>query len=117
MSLIEEMMETCILVNETKVSDGEGGWRIAYSNGPTIKAAITNDTSIQARTAESQGVTSTYTITTTRLNKLGFHWIIKRQSDGKTFRVTSEPTDKMSPGVSSLDISQVTAESWKLPNE
>jgi len=114
MSLIDEMMETCILMDKQRVSDGEGGFTTTWVEGVEIKVAIVNDTSMQARIGESQGVTSTYTITTSRNNQLEFHDVLKRVRDGKIFRVTSDPSDKQAPKIGSLDMMQASAEGWKL---
>ncbi len=101
-------------MNKSKESDGEGGFDVVWTDGAEIQAAIINDSSISARVAEKEGVTSTYTITTSKSVKLEFHDVIKRVRDGKIFRVTSDGDDKLSPNVSNLDISQVTAEKWSL---
>lgn len=114
MSLIEAMMDSCVIMNKSKVSDGEGGFTTEWTEGAEIKVAIVNDISMQARVAEQQKVTSTYTLTTSRENALEFHDVIKRLSDGETFRVTSDGSDKQSPKVSSLNMSQVSAEKWSL---
>lgn len=114
MTLFERMMEPCVAINAIKVPDGQGGFVIDYSAGPTFSAAIVNDTSIQARTGEAQGVTSTYTITTKKTNALEFHDIIQRVSDSAYFRITSNPNDKKSPEVSTIDIIQCTAEKWSI---
>jgi len=114
MSLIDSFMENCIIMNKTKVSDGEGGYTTTWTEGAAIKAAITLDTTMQARIGEQQGVTSVYTITTLKTITLEYHDVIKRVSDGKIFRVTSDAGDKVSPSVASFDVAQVTAEKWSL---
>lgn len=101
-------------MNKAKESDGEGGFDVVWTDGAVIQAAIINDSSMDARVAEKEGVTSTYTITTSKSVKLEYHDVIKRVRDGKIFRVTSDGDDKLSPNVSSLDISQVSAEKWSL---
>lgn len=114
MSLIDAMMDECIIMNKAKVPDGQGGFDVAWSEGAEILVAIVNNTSMEARRAEKEGVTSTYTLTTKRDVILDFHEVIKRKSDGLTFRVTSSASDVVSPAVSSLDMRQVTAERWEL---
>lgn len=114
MSLIDNMMESCVIMNKAKVPDGQGGFITTWTDGAEIMVAITHDTSIQALRAESEGVTSTYTLTTKKTNVLEFHDVIKRLSDNVTFRVTSNGDDKKSPNVSTLNMSQVTAERWEL---
>ena len=114
MSLIDSMLEQCVIMNKVKTSDGEGGTTTVWTEGAQIDAAITLDTTMEARVADKQGVTSVYTITTKRNVSLEYHDVIKRLRDGKVFRVTSDGDDKMSPKVSSLDMAQVTAEKWEL---
>lgn len=114
MSLIDYMMDSCVIMNKSKVADGQGGFKVEWTDGANILVAIVNDSSMSARVAEKEGVTSTYTLTTHKDTVLEYHDVIKRLSDGKIFRVTSDPDDKMSPKVSSLDMIQVTAEKWEL---
>lgn len=117
MSLIDAFMTPCVIMNIAKESDGQGGFITEWSEGAEILVAIVNDSSMQARIAEQDGVTSVYTLTTTRENALSFHDVIKRKSDGQIFRVTSNGIDKKSPVVSELNMSQVTAERWELTND
>ena len=115
MSLIDNMMTDCVIVNKNKVSDGEGGFLTVWEDGAQIKAAIVRDNTMTARVAEQDGMKSVFTVTTSRSNALEFHDVIKRLSDGATFRITSDGTDKESPNISTLDIAQVNAEKWELP--
>lgn len=112
MSLLSDAMENCIFVDKTKIPDGYGGAVDAYVEGMEFNAAITFDTSIEARVGEKQGVTSLYTVTTNRNMVLNYHDVFKRKRDGKVFRVTSDGDDKYTPASASLDIRQVTAEEW-----
>lgn len=114
MSLLDEMREDFVILNKVKVSDGEGGYDVQWLEGAEIKAVLVNDTSMLGLIAEKQGVTSTYTITTDRTIQLEFHDVLKRKKDGSIYRVTSNSIDKMSPNVSTLDMSQVRAEKWEL---
>lgn len=115
MSLINSMMEKFSIMNKEKTSDGEGGFVTQYFEGAEIDAVAVLDSTMQARIAEKQGVTSIYTITTNKAVILEYHDVLKRVSDGKIFRITSNGIDKKSPDVSSLNIRQVTAEAWELP--
>lgn len=114
MSLLEQAMEPCVLMDKRTVPDGYGGYRTEYVAGASFDAAIVFDTSIQARTAEKQGVTSLYTVTTTRSLTLEYHDVFKRVRDNKIFRVTSDGDDKYTPASATLDMRQVTAEEFKL---
>ena len=115
MSLLKSAMTEVVLLEKNRVPDGEGGFPTSWVEGAPFMAAITFDTSLSARTAHVQGVTSLYTITTSRSVKLEYHDVFKRTSDGKIFRVTSDGDDKFTPPSSTLDIRQVTAEEWRLP--
>ena len=107
-------MSDCIFLNKQKVDDGYGGYKTIWTEGAEFKAAITFDTSIEARVAQAQGVYSLYTITTPRDIVLEYNDVFKRLSDGKTFKVTSDGDDKYTPPSAGLDMRQVTAREWEL---
>lgn len=117
MSLLNEAMETCVLMDKRTEPDGYGGYRTVWTEGAPFQAAIVFDTSIEARTAQKQGVTSLYTVTTQRALVLQYHDAFKRERDGKIFRVTSDGDDKYTPASASLNMRQVTAEEWTLDGQ
>ena len=114
MSLLDSAMTEVIMLEKTRVSDGEGGFITQWVEGASFYAAITFDSSMQARTAEKQGVTSLYTVTVRKNAMLEYHDVFKRLSDGKIFRVTSDGDDKFTPESSTLNMRQVSAEEWRL---
>lgn len=116
MSLLSEAMEDCAILDKTTTADGYGGYNTIYSVGASFKAAIVFDTSIQARVAEYEGVTSRYTVTTGRSLTLEYHDVFRRERDKKIFRVTSDGDDKFTPMSAGLNMRQVTAEEWTLPS-
>lgn len=115
MSLIDDFTSECAMIDKKSVPDGYGGFKPEWVIGASFNAAITLDNSMQARIAEKQGVTAFYTITTTKNINLQYHDVLKRLSDGKIFRVTSDGDDKATPISANLDMRQVTAEEWTLP--
>lgn len=117
MSLIDDFMFDCVMLDKTTVSDGYGGYTATWQEGAEFSAAITFDTSMQARTAEKAGVTSLYTVTTSRALTLEYHDVFKRVKDGKVFRVTSDGDDKYTPASAGLDMRQVSAEEFILSSE
>lgn len=117
MSLLSETFEKFNIIDKRTVPDGYGGYRPSYVVGAEIQAAVNFDTSIEARTAEKQGVTSLYTVTTSRALTLEYHDLIKRKRDGKIFRITSDGDDKFTPQSAHLDMRQVTAEEFVLTEE
>lgn len=114
MSLLSEAMEKCVLLNKQTTADTYGGYITTWADGAEFKAAITFDTSLEARIADKQGVSSLYTVTTSRSLTLEYHDVFRRVSDGKIFRVTSDGDDKYTPGSAGLDMRQVTAQEWSI---
>ncbi len=115
MSLLENAYQDVILLEKSRKPDGAGGFIVEWTEGAKFKAAITFDSSMQARVGAKQGVTSLYTVTTKKSAKLDFHDVIKRLSDNKVFRITSDGDDVFTPETASLNMRQVTAEEWSLP--
>ena len=114
MSLLQQAMTDVVAMEKTRVSDGEGGFIVDWVDGAIFKAANTFDTSMQSRIGEKQGVSSRYTVTTSKNAKLEFHDVIRRLNDGKIFRITSDGDDKQTPDSASFQFLQVTAEVWVL---
>lgn len=112
--LMNDFVETCTLVEKTRVPDGEGGWTTAWVDGAKFEAAITRDSTIQGRVAESEGMKAVYTVTTEKSNPLDFHDVFRRDRDGQYFRVTEDGTDRMTPQSATFQVSQVAAEEWQL---
>lgn len=104
------------MIDKVTSADGYGGVVTTWQDGATFKAAIPLDTSLEARVAQKQGVSNIYTVTTSRTINLQYHDVFRRESDGKIFRVTSDGDDKKTPPVAGLDMRQVTAEEWEIPN-
>lgn len=112
MSLLTQAMEDVVMLEKKRVPDGEGGFTVEWVDGVPFKAAVTFDSSMEARTAEKQGVTSLYTVTVPVNAKLEYHDVFRRVRDGKVFRVTSDGDDKITPASASFQFAQVTAEEW-----
>lgn len=117
MSLLSQAMEDFTKITLTDTDDGMGGQISQWVDGETITAAVVKDESLQARTAEKAGVTGMYTITTDRDINLQFHDVLRRESDGKIFRVLSDGDDKKTPASAWLNMRQVIAEEWEIPDE
>ena len=117
MSLLSEAMETFVMIDKVTAPDGYGGIDTNWTDGAPFMATATFDTSMEARIADQQGVTSMDTVTTGKSINLQYHDVIRRISDGKIFRITSDGDDKKTPSSAKLDMRQVTAEEWELPRE
>ncbi len=114
MSLLNQAMTDVVLMDKRREPDGEGGFITDWIESVIFQAAITFDTSMESRIAGKQGVSSRYTVTTNKSAKLDYHDIIKRLSDGKIFRITSDGDDKQTPKSASFQFLQVTAEEYVL---
>lgn len=112
MSLLSQAMEDVVMLEKKRVPDGEGGFTTKWADGVQFKAAISFDSSMEARTAEKAGVTSLYTVTVPLNCKLEYHDVFRRLRDEKVFRVTSDGDDKITPPSASFKFAQVTAEEW-----
>lgn len=115
MSLLDEAMTRCVILNKTTENDGYGGYITGWSDGATFEAAVVLDSSMQARIGQQMGVTGIYTVTTKKHMNLQYHDVFRRVSDGKIFRVTSDGDDKKTPDSALLNMRQVSAEEWSLP--
>lgn len=117
MSLLEQAKTDCNMYRQVRKPDGYGGYTTVWEEDTesTFKAAITFDNSLEARVAAAQGVKSLYTVTTTKDKILMYHDVIKRLSDGKILRITSDGDDKATPASASLNMRQCTAEEFTLP--
>ena len=115
MSLVDNAMETTYIMDKVTAPDGRGGVITTYTVGAKINVAYSFNTSNEARYAEKAGTNDRYTLTTRKTVNLQYHDVVKRDRDGKVFRVTSDGDDNYTPSSSSLDMRQVEAEEWSIP--
>lgn len=116
MSLVDDAMTKSYIMDKRSVPDGRGGIISQYVEGAEIMVAYSFDTSTEARVGQQQGAENRYTLTTRKSVNLQYHDVVKRTTDGKIFRVTSDGDDNYTPSSSSLNMRQVEAEEWELPN-
>lgn len=117
MNLLNESMEECTMLDKISVEDGYGGFYTIYQDGANFNSAVVLDNSMQSRIAEKEGVTALYTVTTEKNINLQFHDVFRRNSDQKIFRVLSDGDDKKTPNSALLNMRQVSAEEWVIPDE
>lgn len=104
MSLLDEVMQDCVLMNKTSMPDGFGESLDSWNESDfTFKAAILSDVSVQ------QDIENMYIVTTSKRMRLNYNDVFKRLWDGKLFRVTGDVC-------SAFDLSQYTAEEYVMPN-
>lgn len=110
MSLLSDSMEDFRYIDKTTKDDGYGGIETVWQDGARFSAAAVVDSSLEARRAAKEGVTSLYTITTSKAVTLMYGEIVRRESDGQLFRITSNGTDNKTPRTAALDMRNVNAE-------
>lgn len=116
MSLLDEAMEEYTIIDKTTQPDGYGGTIPVWVDGASIQAAAVLNSSPEMLLAQSMGVTGNYTITTRKNVVLEYHDVLRRERDKKIFRVTSDGDDLATPPSATLNMRNVTAEDWRLPN-
>lgn len=112
--LLSAVSEKFYIMEKTRVSDGAGGSNTAWKEGLEFEAALSLDNSAQVRIGEMQGLTEVYTILYPKTISLDYHDVIKRKSDNKTFRITSDGKDMETPSISAMSLRSVSAEKWEL---
>ena len=115
MSLLDDFARKCVLMEKTRVSDGEGGYKTTWTEGAEFTNYQALDTSMEARRAEKEGVTSLYSALVDKAVPIEYNDYFKDTETGKTYRVTSEPADKEAPKSASFSLKYFTAERKALP--
>lgn len=115
MSLLDEAYEDFTIINKSIVDDGYGGTMVEWKDGAQIKGAAVFNASNEARIAQSLDAKGTYTITVKKHIDLDYYTVLRRESDGKIFRLTSNSDDNKTPRSAYLNMRQYTAEEYTLP--
>jgi len=117
MSLVDNAMEATYIMDKTTTLDQYGGVKTVWKEGAEISVAYSFNSSTEARIAAQQGVNNRYTLLTKKAVVLQFPDVVKRKSDGKFFRITSDGKDNHTPATAGLDLRAVEAEEWKITND
>lgn len=116
MSLLDDFAHACVLLEKTRKPDGEGGYTVEWTEGAEFMNYLTLDTSMEARRAEKEGVTSVYSALVKKSVPIEFNDYFRDEATGETYRVTSNPEEKAAPKSSSFDLKYFTAEKRALPS-
>ena len=114
MSLLDEYSELFAFMEKTKRPDGEGGLISEWTEGATFMMAQQHDTSIVAQEAERAKEASAYSFYVDKSIALEMYDVVKRLSDGATFRITQATGEDYTPASSRLNLTKVTAERLNL---
>lgn len=114
MSLLTNNMEPVIKLLRASASDGMGGTETKeWRDGCGFLAAIVPDVSTEVEVANKKHTKNQYIVITERGALLRHHDVIRRERDGKIFRITSDAIET-SPKSAALALEKVTAEEWSL---
>ena len=115
MSLLSYFERSCVLMEKTRVEDGESGYIIDWKDGVSFQNYQALDTSMEARRAEKEGVTSVYSALVDKALPIEYGDYFKDTETGLTYRVTSNPSEKESPKSATFSLKYFSAERKELP--
>ena len=115
MSLLSDFGKICVFKEKTRTPDGEGGYTIDWTDGATFLNYQALDTSMEARRAEKQGVTSVYSALVDKDVPIKYGDYFKEKESGTVYRVTSNPDEQQAPKSASFTLKFFTAERAVLP--
>ena len=116
-TLLEVCGRDCTLLEKTRISDGEGGYTFEWKDGLTFKNYYAQNTSMEARRAEKEGVTSLYSALVDKSLPINYNDYFRDETTKQTFRITSEPDEKQAPSTATFALKFFTAERRELPRE
>lgn len=116
MSLLDDFARTCVVMGKERIPDGAGGsLGTEWTEGATFVIYQALDTSMEARRAEKDGVTSLYSALVRADFPIEYNDYFKDKTTGLTYRVTSNPEEKVAPKSASFALKYFTAERKELP--
>lgn len=115
MSLLDDFARTCVVLEKKRVPDGAGGYLVEWTAGAEFANYQALDTSMEARRAEKEGVTSVYSALVPSDFPIEYNDYFRDKLSGQTYRVTSNPEEKKAPKSASFDLKFFTAERKELP--
>lgn len=110
MSLLDEFARRCVLMEKKRAPGSEGGFVVEWTDGAEFVVYQALDTSMEARRAEKEGVTSVYSALVNQDVPIEYGDYFKDLSTGQTYRVASVPEDKQTPRSASRALKYFTAE-------
>lgn len=114
MSLIDEMMEPFCVMQKDATPDGAGGNTAVWTEGAPFDAAVTTRQSVVQRIGDKPTLYTTLSLYAPRDIGLKTHDVIKRLSDGATFRLKGNSNNMRTPESASFSFSVTEVEEWGL---
>lgn len=120
MSLLDDFARKCVLLEKTRTPDEAGGWSTIWADGAEFLNYSALDTSMEARRAEKEGVTSVYSVLVNKAVPIEYADYFRDMTTGLTYRVTSNPEERAAPksaGSTIRGLKFFTAERKELPHD
>lgn len=105
-------------MEKKRTPDGAGGYITEWEEGAEFLNYQSLDTSMEARKAEKDGVTSVYSALVNKTVPIEYNDYFRDTSTGSTYRVTSNPEERAAPrsaGPTIRALKFLTAERKELP--
>lgn len=107
-----------------RASDGRGGSVTEWQEAETVDAVAVSTQSPHGHAsktvtthADAPDAKAEYTVFTRRAVSLPFHAVLRREKDGRIFRILSDAADTETPAGARLDLRMYAAEEWRLTGE
>lgn len=107
---MEDFYEALCIMNWISKPDDLGGFHWEWEDGADFKGGIVLNSTTEMRIAQQSGAKGIYALTTDVSIPIAPGDVIKRLRDDALFKVTSDPEDKKTPGMSDIKGMQVTLE-------
>lgn len=117
--ILDAFAKTCVLLDKSRTPDGEGGYITTWKEGAEFFNYFVMDSTLEARRAEKEGVTSIYSALVDKEVPIESDDYFRDRKTGLTYRVTSKPEEKEAPITAGSVIRTLkffTAERKELPS-
>lgn len=114
MTLLDSIMEPCVMLDKVTVPDTQGGFIPVWREGATFDAYVRKESAPEYTIAEQSGVNEMFTVVVHKGVPLDYHDVFRRVSDGEVFRLTSNVKDDTVPAASTIQIAKANCERWAL---
>lgn len=114
-TILQDFVENIVLLDETTASDGFGGFVPEWKDGAEISVAVIQPRDTKATIATAIVGKQSLTILTSTAIELKHDKYFRRISNGKTYKIDHDNTERLAPDDSDLQWRVTTAAEAALP--
>lgn len=114
MRLYERMYEPFVRLAPVRVPDGEGGFASRWEPSDRVMCRLAPASEAEVESAGARAAKASFSAISDR--PVMFDDVLRRESDGATFRCVSSGADGASPPAASFSFWRWTAERWEAPD-